>query len=178
MNKSSGAVLGLLVCSAVFLSGCGRAKKTMSEKLSEKIAEKALEMNMKDSAGQAAKVDISSGKMTIKTKDGESTFTAGEGASLPADFPKDVHVVKGAKIQMSMKTPDGYMLSMKVEQSAAKLAATFETEMKAQGWEQEASLDMGETKSLAYKKGERQTAIVMNKSDAVTEVMITVAEKK
>jgi hypothetical protein len=37
---------------------------------------------------------------------------------------------------------------------------------------------MGEARSLSYKKGERQVAIVMSKSDKATEVMITVAEKK
>ncbi len=171
-------VLGVIFCSAVLVSGCGRAKKSMSEKISEKIAEKAIGMNIKDSQGKDAKVDISDGKLTVKTKDGETSFASGEGASVPADFPKDVYVVKGAKIQMSMKTPDGYMLSMKVEEAAAKLAATFETEMKAQGWSQEGSFDMGEARSLAYKKGERQVAIVMSKSDKATDVMITVAEKK
>jgi hypothetical protein len=67
---------------------------------------------------------------------------------------------------------------MKVEEPEAKLAATFETEMKAQGWTQEGSFDMGESRPLAYKKGERQVAIVMSKSDKTTEGMMTVAEKK
>ena len=178
MKQVAVVVLGVIVCSAVLVSGCGRAKKSMSEKLSEKIAEKAIAMNIKDSEGKDAKVDIKDGKMTIKTKDGETSFASGDGASVPADFPKDVYVVKGAKIQMSMKTPDGYALSMKVDEAAAKLAATFEAEMKAQGWNQEASFDMGEARSLSYKKGERQVAIVMSKSDKATEVMITVAEKK
>jgi len=177
MKYVSGVILGVLACSAVLVSGCGRAKKTISEKISEKIAEKAIAMNIKDSQGKDAKVDISDGKLTIKTKDGETAIASGEGASIPENFPKDVYVVKGAKIQMSMKTPDGYALSMKVDQTAAKLAATFEAEMKAQGWEQESSFDGGGSRSLAYKKGERQVAIVMSKSDETTEVMITVAEK-
>jgi hypothetical protein len=177
MKFVSGVILGVLACSAVLVSGCGRAKKTISEKISEKIAEKAIAMNIKDSQGKDAKVDISDGKLTIKTKDGETAIASGDGASIPADFPKDVYVVKGAKIQMSMKTPDGYALSMKVDQTAAKLAATFEAEMKALEWEQEGSFDMGGSRSLAYKKGERRVAIVMSKSDETTEVMITVAEK-
>jgi len=37
---------------------------------------------------------------------------------------------------------------------------------------------MGETRSLSYKKDERQVAIVMGKSDAATTVMITVTDKK
>jgi hypothetical protein len=174
MKKSSGVAFGVLVCSAVLVSSCGKAKKSISEK----IAEKAIEMNMKDGDGTSAKVDLSKGTMTIKTKDGETAVVSGEGASVPADFPKDIYVIKGAKIQMSMKTPDGYMLNMQVAQPAAKLAATYETEMKAQGWEQEASLDMGETRSLSYKKDGRQAAIVMSKSDEATTVMITVADKK
>jgi len=174
MKKSFGVALGVLVCSAVLVSGCGKAKKSISEK----IAEKAIEMSMKDADGTSAKVDLSKGSMTIKTKDGETAVFSGEGASIPADFPKDVYIVKGAKIQMSMKTPDGYMLNLQVEQSAAKLAETYEAELKAQGWKQEASFDMGETRSLSYKKDERQVAIVMGKADAATTVMITVTDKK
>jgi len=178
MKKSSSVALGVLVCSVVLVSGCGKAKKSMSETMAEKLAEKTIEMSMKDEDGTSAKVDLSKGTMTIKTKDGETAVVSGEGASVPADFPKDVYVVKGAKIQMSMKTPDGYVLNMQVEQSTAKLAATYETELKAQGWAQEASFDMGDTRSLSYKKDDRQLAIVMNKSDESTTVMITVADKK
>jgi hypothetical protein len=171
-------VLGVIFCSAVLVSGCGRPKKSMSEKISEKIAEKAIAMNIKDSQGKDAKVDISDGKLTVKTKDGETSFASGEGAAIPENFPKDVYVVKGAKIQMAMKTPDGFALSMKVDQAAATVAATYEKELKAEGWEQEGSFDMSGTRSLAYKKGERQVAIVMTKSEEATDVMITVAEKK
>ena len=177
MKKSSGVVLGVLVCSVVMVSGCGKPKKTMSEKISESLAEKAIEMSMK-AEGASAKVDLSKGTMTVTTKDGETAVVSGEGASVPADFPKDVYVIKGAKIQTSLKTPDGYMLSMQVDQSVAKLAATYETELKAQGWTQEASFDMGDSRSLSYKKDERQVAIVMNRSDESTAVMITVADKK
>jgi hypothetical protein len=178
MKKSSGVALGAMVCSVALISGCGKAEKSMSEKMSEKLAEKTIEMSMKDKDGTSAKVDISKGTMTIKTKDGETARVSGEGASVPADFPKDVYVLKGAKIQMSMKTPDGYVLNVQSEQSAATLASTYETEMKAQGWAQEASFDMGDTRSLSYKKDGRQVAIVMSKADAATTVMITVADKK
>jgi hypothetical protein len=174
MKKSSGVVLGLMVFSAALISGCGKAEKSVSEK----IAEKAIEMSMKSEDGTSAKVDLSKGTMTIKTKDGETAVVSGDGVSVPADFPKDVYVIKGAKIQMSMKTSDGYVLSMQTEQSVANLAATYETELKAQGWAQEASFDMGETRSLSYKKDGRQVAIVMSKADEATTVMITVADKK
>jgi len=174
MKKSYGVALGVLVCSVVLVSGCGKAKKSVSER----IAEKAIEMSLKNEDGTSAKVDLSKGTMTIKTKDGETAVISGEGASVPADFPKDVYLVTGAKIQMSMKTPDGYVLNMQVEQAAAKIAATYETELKAQGWAQEASFDMGDTRSLSYKKDDRQLAIIMNKSDEATAVMITVTDKK
>lgn len=168
----------VLVCAAVLLSGCGKAKKSISEKIAEKVAEKAMAMSIKNSKGEDAKVDIADGKVSIKSKEGETTYSVGEGASIPADFPKDVYVFKDAAIQMAMKVPDGFMLSLKVGQPTAKLAESFEAEMKAQGWEQEGSFDMGGSRSLTYKKGERQATVMLNKSDDGTDVMLTVVEKK
>ncbi len=178
MKQVTGLVLGVMACSALLVSGCGRAKKSMSEKIAEKIAEKSIAMNMQDSQGKDAKVDISDGRMTIRTKDGETSFSSGEGASVPADFPKDVYVVTGAKIQMAMKTAEGFMLSMQVDQEAAKLAAKYESELQAQGWEQEGSFDMDGTRSLTYQKGKRQVAVIMSKAEEMTDVMLTVTEAK
>lgn len=177
MNKTMMLGLTMVTSSVLLLTGCGKPKKSLSEKLAEKVAEKAIAMNIKDSEGKDAKVDISEGKVTIKTKDGESTYAAGEGAKIPADFPKDVYVIKGAKIHMAMKTPQGFALGMKVDQATAKLAETLEKEMKDQGWTQEGSFDMGTTHSLTYKKGDREAAVVMTKGDDATEVMMTIADK-
>ncbi|MDD2599990.1 MAG: hypothetical protein PHO37_12310 [Kiritimatiellae bacterium] len=174
------SVLGLVVvvCAAVLLGGCGKGKKKISERMAEKLAEKAMAMRIKDSQGEEAKVNIADGKMSIKTKDGETTFASGEGASLPADFPKDVYVFKGATIQMAMKVPDGFMLSLKVGEKSAKLAEIFDAEMTAQGWTQEGSFDMGASRSLTFKKGERQATAMLNQSDEATEVMLTVTAEK
>ena len=98
MKRYAGATCGIAIVCAAALTGAGCGKK-----ISEKIMEKAIEANQ----GGKAKVDISNGAMTIKTKDGE--FVAGQGAAvkLPADFPADVFLYKGAKPVVTMKTADG-----------------------------------------------------------------------
>ena len=69
------------------------------QKASEKVTEKIIEKSLKNSGASDAKVDLSQGKMSIKTDTGEMVMSTGDSVSLPADFPKDIYVIKGAKIQ-------------------------------------------------------------------------------
>lgn len=108
------------------------------------MSEKLIEKSLRNSGAKDAKVDLSKGKMTVKTAEGVTELSSGESVSLPADFPKDVFVLKDAKIQTAMKSPQGFMVQMKVGQSMGKIAESYSAEMKALGWEQEAAVDMGE----------------------------------
>lgn len=100
-------------------------------------------------------------------------LSSGESVTLPADFPKDVFVLKGGKIQMAMKTPQGVMVQMKADQAVAKIAESYGAEMKALGWAQETSVDMGEMSSRSYKKEKRQVAVIVTKDGDSSGVMLT-----
>jgi hypothetical protein len=165
MNNVSFLFLSALTGAALVLSGCGKA----NEKASEKLIEKSL----RNSGAKGAQVDLSKGKMTVKTDEGEMELSTGEAASIPADFPKDVCTIKGAKIQMAMKTPQGFMLQMKVDRAMGEIAESYGTEMKAQGWAQETSMDMGEMNSRVFKKEKSQVALVVTKDGAASDVMLT-----
>lgn len=154
-----------LMGATVVFSGCKKA----SEKLTEKIIEKGL----KNQGASDAKVDLSSGKMSIKTDKGQMEMSTGDSVAIPADFPKDIYVAKGGKIQMAMKMPDGYMLQLHIGQEKGKVAETYVSEMKGQGWTADVSMDMGEACSRIFKKGDRQVAVVITQKDAGSEVMLT-----
>ncbi len=165
MKNAPFLFLSVLVSAALVLSGCGKAEKTVTEKLIEK--------SLKNSGAEDAKVDVSKGKMTVKTAEGEMELSSGESVTLPADFPKDVFVLKGGKIQMAMKTPQGVMVQMKADQAVAKIAESYGAEMKALGWAQETSVDMGEMSSRSYKKEKRQVAVIVTKDGDSSGVMLT-----
>lgn len=163
-------MVAVLSAGALMLAGCGKAK--------EKAAAKAMELSLRHAGAKDASVDISGQNMTIKTKDGEVVISGGDSASIPADFPKDVFVEKSAKIRLAMKNPEGFVINLETGVAVPKAAETYDAGMKAQGWVLDASMDMGETRSLTYKKDTRQTTIIVSKSGKATAVMIAVNEKK
>lgn len=165
MNANSYLFLPLLTIAALTLSGCGKGSETATEKQIEK--------SLRDSGASEAKVDLDKGKMTIKTDSGEVHVSTGDAVALPADFPKDVYIAKDAKIQTAMKSPDGTIVQMSVPQVKEKLAESYSSKMKAQGWAQEAALDMNDTCNRIFKKDKRQVAVALTQGDSATDVLMT-----
>jgi hypothetical protein len=156
----------------VMTMGCRRA----GESLAEKIAEKAIERQ----SGGKAKVDLDASKqtVTIKTKEGEFVAASGEGVKIPADFPKDVPVYKDAKILMAVSNPEGVVLSLESKDGIETIAEKYAAEMKALGWEQQAAMDMGAQKMLAYNKEKRNSTITITKADKGSQITISAEKEK
>jgi len=170
MKNAAVLFLFALMGATVLFSGCKKA--------SEKVTEKIIEKSLKNSGASDAKVDLSQGKMSIKTDTGEMVMSTGDSVSLPADFPKDIYVIKGAKIQTALKMPDRYMIQLSIEQEKSKVANTYVSEMKAQGWTSDTSMDTGDTSIRIFKKDKRQTAVNIAKKDSASEVMLTSTTEK
>lgn len=165
ITTGGAALLGLMLLAG----GCGKA----SEKTAEKMAEAAIQAQ----GGGDAKVDLSEGKYSVQTKDGTFEVAAGGGAKLPDGFPADIHVVKNAKVLMSAATGDGFMVNLESAESMDTLDAAYTKEMKAQGWTVEATMNLGEQRSLVFKKGSRQTSVTLGKGPQGTQVIIGVSGK-
>jgi hypothetical protein len=158
MMTSSVRVLGVCGCSLVLAcAGCG-------QKAGEKFAEKMMEKAIEKEHGGHAKVDLSQGSVKVTTDQGESVATYGAGASVPRDFPEDVPVYGGAKVMTSASTPEGHLLTLTTKDAVQKVIESYQSSLSAKGWKQEGLVDMGEQKSLAFKKGERAVAIVVASS--------------
>ncbi len=158
---------------ALAISGCGK-------KVAEQTTEKAIETSMRQNGAENAHVDISNGGMKIKSDKGEMEI-AGEGgsASIPADFPTDVFVDTKAKVQVAMKTPEGFVLTLVSNGSLADTAKEYDDKIKAQGWKQDSSMDMGKVHTYVYKKEDRGLTVLASSDDSnqIT-VNLTVEAKK
>ena len=159
-------ILCAVACSLVAYIGCGK-------KAEEKVIEKIIE---KESGGKAD-VDISDESISIKTEDGEATLHAGENVKLPADFPKDILVYKGADVKMTMEVPQGKSVTFLTKDDVSKVAEAYKKEMAGKGWKKEMAMDMGEQTSLIFKKDERMAQIMIGKEDDKTMINIITAFK-
>jgi hypothetical protein len=152
------------------LTGCG---KKASEKLAEKMIEAAA---AKD--GVKADVNLSDGKMTIKTKEGTATYAAGKGAKIPENFPKDVHIYDGATVFMAASVPNGFNLMLQTKDASDKVVPTMKSKMTADGWKEEAAMDMGQNVMLSYSKGDRKANVTVSSADKMTQITLTVVDEK
>ena len=146
-------VLALLVVGClVAADGCKRA--------AEKMAAKAIER----SSGGKVNVDIS----------------ASGTATIPEGFPKDVLVPQDAKIVISAKVPEGFVVTMQSKELLDAVVKKYGAEMKTHGWTEQASVNMGDSVMLSYaKEKEGRTASVMvAKTDKGTQLQVTVVKDK
>ena len=190
--KRTWIVWSLAACVAA--AGCG---KKSEEKLSEKLTEKLLEKSLSQD-GVKAKVDISGDTMSFTTTDadgkqsnvkmdgdslvvegpdGVQTFRAGGAGEMPKDFPADVYVLAGADVVSSISTPGGANLTLKSSSPKADVVAKYATEMKAQGWTTESTMDMGETAMLSFAKDNRMASVIVQVEDGATSINLTVGTK-
>ncbi len=164
----------LAICLSVAINvlvGCG--KKT-EEKVTEKIVEKIIEKQ----AGGKADVDLSEGKMSIKTKDGEMNINAGKSAKLPDDFPKDIFVIKGAEVKMTMEMPQGKSVSFLIEKDMNSVIDIYKKEMKSKGWSEKMAMNMGKSASMIYQKDDRTTNIMIGTEKEKTMINVVIAKKE
>ncbi|MBD3241898.1 MAG: hypothetical protein GF331_15015 [Chitinivibrionales bacterium] len=95
-------------------------------------------------------------------------------ASIPDGFPADVHILEPSRIEAAFKTPQGYSVSLLIEQDADKVAALYRKKMAEHGWTEGSSMDLGEVVTIAFAKGERKAAISVVWDDDRTRVSVTV----
>ena len=157
---------------AVFpvLIGCGQSNE---EQATEKIAEEMLEKN---SRGEAD-VDFIKGNMSINTEAGEMSININDSAKLPDNFPKDVFVMKGAEVKMTMDIPQGMSASFLSKEDIGSVFTKYQNEMNSKGWEQKLSMNLGEGATLVYEKDQRIANITMAKEQEGTIINLVINKK-
>jgi hypothetical protein len=150
--------------------GCG---EKVEEKAAEKIIEKVIESNMDGNA----EVDIKENSFRIQTEEGEMKMTSGDSVKLPADFPEDVFLYKGAKLNAAMELPEGFNLMFQTKDDPSKVSETYLEEMEKKKWAKEMSMDMGEQKMMMFKKGERMVNLSIAPHEEMTQITLSVAKE-
>lgn len=140
-----------LVALVLATTGCNKIK----EKIAEKAAEKAIE-----TATGAEDVDLNGSSGGVTVKDGKGgVVKVGTAAKLPDDWPSSVPVYPDAKVTASFSTNDGKMVHLQTKASVEDVAKFYKQKMGA--FTKEAELDLGESKTLGYKKDKETVSILV-----------------
>lgn len=122
--------------------------------------ERAAEAAIEASTGNKADVDAKDGTVTLKTDDGEIRMAGGEGAQLPASFPKDVWLPKDYVVESSMEMPGALVVSLDTKGKLAALADDAGKHMAAQGWKQGFTMQNAADSQMTVYEKENRTATV------------------
>ncbi|HSR65741.1 MAG TPA: hypothetical protein VLM17_09110 [Xanthomonadaceae bacterium] len=144
-------LLAVLACTA---AACGKSP-------GERVAEAAVSA----ASGQKVSVDKDGGQVTFKTDQGDVRVSSGDAATLPATFPKDVHLPPGYKVESAMQSADAIILGLAVPGDLARLAGDTERAMAADGWKQQTAMQSGQGKLYMYEKDKRSAMISLAQGD-------------
>ena len=119
------------------------------------------------------------GSFTMKSDDGSLEITGGVGAKVPADWPKDVPLDE-SEIVGSLKTPEGFMLTLKSDESADELVEEYRTGMSGEGWSETAYSSYGPLTSVVWDKDKRTAALSVQTEEGKkeTQVVLTITNNQ
>jgi hypothetical protein len=136
----------ILAVLMVGMSGCRKKK--------EAFAEKMMERALKTASGNKADVDISGGKVQIKTEEGNVTISGKGDLALPDTLPEDVPIYKNAGVMQTVDQGDqGLFLMLTTPDSVDQVAEFYRTAIAEKGWTSESAMDMPGNKMLTCSKG-------------------------
>lgn len=119
--------------------------------------------------------------VTMKTSDGKVNIAVNEsGVALPADFPKDVPVMKDAVVKAVMGAGEQGNLIVMLSASApfADVVSYYQQSLKAQGWTTESSTNTGEGAMSTHKKAGRDLMLTVAKDGKDTNIQIALPNHK
>ena len=154
----------LAVC-VMLLPAC----KKMQENTADRLLEKAIEKQ----TGANASVDIANRSVKIKAKEGQLTFTAGEG-KLPINFPADIFIDKDYKIQMNLQAEKGLSLVLESAKDLKTNMTLYKIKMKENGWSLSDESSVSGIGSITFKKKGRAVNMMFFGRDNKTEMNLMV----
>jgi hypothetical protein len=159
-----------LCCFLLLLNGCGNS-----------VEEKAVEKKIEKETGAKAEVDLSDQGMKMTgTSEGEKfSVTTGEATEIPKDFPEDVPLYQPASAVSAVVVAGGYSVTLTTPDAVDKVAANYKAQMTAQGWAEQATMNMGGQTVLVYGKEEgRVVNIAVMPVEGATTITVTVATEQ
>ena len=149
-------VVGLtLVAVSVVLAGC--TNKTVSQSVGETMMEKSIE------AQTGGKVDIDSrgDKVTIKTNEGQTQYSAEGGVKQPDGFPKELIVTSDAKLIIASSSGAGSSLTYLTNSDKVIVSEKYINSLTGFGWKKEMETNTGQGTMLNFSKGNQNAFVVI-----------------
>ena len=149
---------------ALLASGCGKEQTTSTSVGDVKVTKKG-------------------DNITFETKDkGEKVNVAisgsDKGVALPDKFPSDFPVMPGAIVKVAMTTGEGMSVQFSVKASQADAVKFYQENLKAKGWNIEASMNTGASSMISAKKGNRECVLNMVTDGGGSIVQVMLASEK
>ena len=159
MKKNS---LIALCVYALLALGCGREQTVSTPSGDARITNKGDVTTIDMSTSKGEKMSIVAG-------------SDGKGVALPDKFPSDIPVMPGAIVKVAISTGDALSVHFSVKASQEAAAKFYEENLKAKGWEIEATMKMGASSMVSAKKGKRQcvlTVVTEEGGGSIVQVMV------
>ena len=128
--------------------------------------------------GEKVDVTVGKGRVNIKGKKGEMTFSRAGDVELPEGFPKDVPVDTATSIMMAATHLTTFSLVLQTDKDFHTVENTYRKEMTSQGWEEDSAVTTGGALVLQYRKANRSTMVRINVQDERTQVFVMVRERE
>lgn len=160
----------LLIATLAFLLACGKSSE-------EKAMEKALEKSIERESGGKVKADISRDKIEIKGEQGSLSIASGGNVEIPDGFPQDIQLYKGARVTMSARQEDGFVLALETSDDLKKVGDVYKSEMTSRGWVEKMVMNLPEGTMLQYTKDNRHAVIQITR-DKTTQINIITGQEK
>ncbi len=123
-------------------------------------------------------IDRAGKKVTITGADGETKGEIGEGVKVPTDFPKDVPVQGAGRVIAAFHRDKSFHVTLMTKDTAQKVVDDYRSKMKAAGWTEEQSMDLGTAKMVHFRKGDRRASITATSTDEGTTVSVTTEKEE
>jgi hypothetical protein len=161
MKRNSILWLVMILTFSLLLTGCG---KSTTDLAAEKTIENAF----------GGDVDVDGDSVTIENDQG--TWQAGEGSSLPKDWPDDVYVPEG-KIITSSDNNFGKGVSLEVDKTVSELEEEYTNKIKEQGWDVNMSFSVENSVMIGAEKDNKSLSVSIGEEEGKTMIVITLNDK-
>src|SRR5690606_17598417 len=116
----------------------------------KKAADAATEAAIERASGQQVEIDRDGDRMRIRTAEGEVSIAAGNGISLPDDFPDDLFLPARYGVNSVMDIGGARLLSLESSGTVPSMFDAARTHMEGHGWSQTLAVQQAESAMLGF----------------------------
>ncbi len=160
----------VLIATAI-LPGCSLIARKVAEETTEKAIEKE--------TGKETEIDVSKGKVKVRTEEGKAEFEAG--GKIPADFPEEFPIYKGSRVKGVIRTESQgkvqFNINFATGDDFSKVVAFYKEKLPDAGYKIGTITETNEGAFLYLDKGgENVGMVVINKEKDKTVFTVTLTK--